>query len=163
MGETPQLIPALLGLWRFYLLRAELVKARELAEQCLLLVQRVNDPARLIVAHDALGETLFFLGNQPVYWSAGGGKSLCSPNGVPPAPWDGPPNAARVAEVRFPQLDAGRSDQVGGQGRRVIHQAKPRYASRQVPREKGSHVAGRPRDEDGPAVQDGGSQASLPV
>jgi class 3 adenylate cyclase/predicted ATPase len=63
MGETPQLIPALLGLWRFYLLRAELEKARELAEHCLLLVQQVNDPARLIVAHDALGETLFFLGD----------------------------------------------------------------------------------------------------
>jgi predicted ATPase len=63
MGETPQLIPVLLGLWRFYLLRAELGKARELAEQCLHLVQRVNDPARLIVAHDALGETLFVLGD----------------------------------------------------------------------------------------------------
>jgi class 3 adenylate cyclase/predicted ATPase len=63
MGETPQLIPVLLGLWRFYLLRAELVKARELAERCLLLVQRLDDPARLIVAHDVLGETLFFLGD----------------------------------------------------------------------------------------------------
>jgi len=63
LGETPQLIPALLGLWRFYLLRAELGKAQELAEQCLLLVQRVDDPTRLIVAHDALGETLFFLGD----------------------------------------------------------------------------------------------------
>ena len=62
MGETPQLIPALLGLWRFYMLRAELGKARDLAEQCLLLVQRVDDPTRLIVAHDALGETLVFLG-----------------------------------------------------------------------------------------------------
>ena len=63
MGETPQLIPVLLGLWRFYLLRAELVKARELAERCLLLVQRLDDPACLIVAHDVLGETLFFLGD----------------------------------------------------------------------------------------------------
>jgi class 3 adenylate cyclase/predicted ATPase len=63
MGETPQLIPVLLGLWRFYLLRVELVKARELAEHCLLLVQRLDDPARLIVAHDVLGETLFFLGD----------------------------------------------------------------------------------------------------
>jgi predicted ATPase len=62
MGETPQLIPALLGLWRFYMLRAELGKARDLAEQCLLLLQRVDDPTRLIVAHDALGETLVFLG-----------------------------------------------------------------------------------------------------
>jgi predicted ATPase len=63
LGETPQLIPVLLGLWRFYLLRAELDTARELAERCLLLVQRVDEPARLIVAHDALGETLFFLGD----------------------------------------------------------------------------------------------------
>jgi class 3 adenylate cyclase/predicted ATPase len=63
MGETPQLIPALLGLWRFYLLRAELGKARELAEHCLLLAQRVDDPARGIVAYDALGATLFFLGD----------------------------------------------------------------------------------------------------
>jgi predicted ATPase len=63
MGETPQLIPVLLGLWRFYLLRAELSTARELAEHCLLLVQRLDDPARLIVAHDVLGETLFFLGD----------------------------------------------------------------------------------------------------
>jgi predicted ATPase len=63
LGETPQLIPVLLGLWRFYLLRAELSKAREIAERCLLLVQRVDDPARLIIAHDALGETLFFLGD----------------------------------------------------------------------------------------------------
>jgi len=63
LGETPQLIPALSGLWRFYLLRAELIKALKVAEQCLRLVQHVDDPARLIVAHDALGETLFFLGD----------------------------------------------------------------------------------------------------
>ena len=62
LGETPQLIPALLGLWRFYSIRGELGIARELAEQCLLLTQRVGDPARLIVVHDVLGETLFFLG-----------------------------------------------------------------------------------------------------
>jgi predicted ATPase len=63
MGETPQLIPALLGLWRFYLLRAELGEARELAEHCLLLAQCADDPARGIVAYDALGATLFFLGD----------------------------------------------------------------------------------------------------
>ena len=63
MGETPRLIPALLGLWRFYLLRAELSKARELAERCLTLVERVKDPARLIIAHDTVGETLYFMGD----------------------------------------------------------------------------------------------------
>ncbi len=35
VGETPQLLPALLGLWRFYLVRGELQTAHELGEQVL--------------------------------------------------------------------------------------------------------------------------------
>ncbi|HKA54003.1 MAG TPA: adenylate/guanylate cyclase domain-containing protein, partial [Candidatus Binatia bacterium] len=62
MGESPQLFPVLFGLWRFYLQRAELQTARELAEQCLSLAERVQDPARLLRAHNTLGVTLFFLG-----------------------------------------------------------------------------------------------------
>ncbi|MBI3800143.1 MAG: AAA family ATPase, partial [Deltaproteobacteria bacterium] len=62
MGESPQLIPVLFGLWRFYLQRAELQTARELAEQSLSLAERVHDPARLLRAHNTLGVTLFFLG-----------------------------------------------------------------------------------------------------
>src|SRR5262249_30751347 len=62
MGESPQLIPVLFGLWRFYLQRAELQTARELAEQSLSLAERVRDPARRLRAHNTLGVTLFFLG-----------------------------------------------------------------------------------------------------
>jgi predicted ATPase len=62
LGETPQLIPVLFGLWRFYLQRGELQTARELGEQCLSLAQRVQDPARLLRAYNTLGVTLFFLG-----------------------------------------------------------------------------------------------------
>ncbi|MBE9508851.1 MAG: AAA family ATPase, partial [Chloroflexi bacterium] len=41
VGETPQLFPVLHGLWRFYMVRAELQTTRELAEQLFSLAQRV--------------------------------------------------------------------------------------------------------------------------
>ena len=65
VGETPQLFPVLWGLWRFYLVRGELQTARELGEQLLSLAQRQHDPALLLEAHRALGETLFLLGSWP--------------------------------------------------------------------------------------------------
>jgi len=62
VGATPELFPVLLGLWRFYLVRAEYQTARELAEQCLSLAQRAHAPALLLVAHYALGATVYLLG-----------------------------------------------------------------------------------------------------
>jgi predicted ATPase len=62
VGESPELFPVLWGLWRFYLVRAEYRIARELAEQCLSLAQRAQDSAFLLVAHHALGITVYFLG-----------------------------------------------------------------------------------------------------
>ncbi|HEV8718666.1 MAG TPA: AAA family ATPase [Candidatus Binatia bacterium] len=61
-AETPQLSYVLHGLRVFYFMRAELHTARELAEQCLSLAQRLHDPRFLPAAHLALGEPLFFLG-----------------------------------------------------------------------------------------------------
>ena len=40
VGETPELIPVLFGLWRFYLVRAQLHTAREIGDTLLHLVQR---------------------------------------------------------------------------------------------------------------------------
>lgn len=62
IGESSQLFPVLFGLWRFYLQRAELLTARELAEQCLSLAERMRDPVRLLRAHNTLGVTLFYQG-----------------------------------------------------------------------------------------------------
>jgi class 3 adenylate cyclase/predicted ATPase len=62
LGESPQLFPALRGLWVFYLLRAELQTTYELGEQLLTLAQRVQEPALLVEAHYALGAALFFRG-----------------------------------------------------------------------------------------------------
>src|SRR5688500_2482854 len=61
IGETPQLFPFLFGLRTFYHVRGELQTAHELGEQLFSLAQSVQDPARLLEAHRALGSTLYFL------------------------------------------------------------------------------------------------------
>jgi predicted ATPase len=65
VGESPELFPVLWGLWRFYLVRAEYQAARELGEQCLSLAHRVHDAALLLLAHLALGGTLYLVGELP--------------------------------------------------------------------------------------------------
>ncbi len=62
LGETPQLVRVLPGLWNFYLVRAELQTTRELGEQFLTLAQSVQDPVPLLEAHLALGSASFWLG-----------------------------------------------------------------------------------------------------
>jgi len=62
VGESPQLFTVLIGLRRFYSVRAELQTAHELDVQCLRLAQRAQDPALLVEAHRALGVSLFFVG-----------------------------------------------------------------------------------------------------
>jgi predicted ATPase/class 3 adenylate cyclase len=60
--DQPQYFPVLWGLYSFYLVRAEYPTAHELAQQCLLMAEHADDPALLLHAHLALGETLFWLG-----------------------------------------------------------------------------------------------------
>jgi predicted ATPase len=62
VGETPQLFRVLSGLWFFYLARAELQTAHQVAEQLLSLALNVQDPAVLVEAHRTLGMTLWHLG-----------------------------------------------------------------------------------------------------
>jgi predicted ATPase len=65
VGETPQLVPVLFGLWRFYLVRLQLHTARDLGDTLLGLAQRTHDPALAVVAHYTLGSTSFWLGALP--------------------------------------------------------------------------------------------------
>ncbi len=65
VGETPELVPVLFGLWRFYLVRSQLHTAREFGETLLRLAQRTDDPALAVIAHYALGSTWFWLGALP--------------------------------------------------------------------------------------------------
>ena len=62
MGEPPQLFPVLVGLWRFYLSRAQHRTALELGEQCLRLAQQMDKPVRLLGAYQAIGISQFYLG-----------------------------------------------------------------------------------------------------
>ena len=62
VGETPELVPVLFGLWRFYNVRSQLHTARELAEDLLRLTQRIDDPTLAVIAHTALGSTWLWLG-----------------------------------------------------------------------------------------------------
>jgi len=65
VGETPELVPVLFGLWRFYHVRAQLHTARELGETLLRLAQRTDDPTLAVIAHYACGWTLCCLGVFP--------------------------------------------------------------------------------------------------
>jgi len=62
VGETPQLFSVLNGLRRFFYIRAEFTKARELAEQLLDLAESEHDQALLVLAHQALGVVSWSLG-----------------------------------------------------------------------------------------------------
>jgi DNA-binding winged helix-turn-helix (wHTH) protein/predicted ATPase len=63
VGETPKLFQALRGLWSCYFNRGALPGARELGEELFGLAQRAAVPTQLLDAHQALGMTLFFLGD----------------------------------------------------------------------------------------------------
>jgi predicted ATPase/class 3 adenylate cyclase len=65
VGETPEIVPVLYGLWRFYLGRAQFHTVREIGETLLRLAQRANIPTHAVVAHLALGITSFCLGMLP--------------------------------------------------------------------------------------------------
>src|SRR5262245_6769799 len=62
MRVTPQLVPVLVGLSAFYLMRGELRVARETADQLLALAEGAGDPAVLVAAHNMVGLGLFYGG-----------------------------------------------------------------------------------------------------
>src|SRR3954464_166412 len=62
IGETPYLFSVLGGLCSYYLERAEVQTAQELAEQLLRLALSTHEPTLLVWAHRALGVTLYHLG-----------------------------------------------------------------------------------------------------
>src|SRR5207247_4392534 len=65
VGETPELVPVLFGLYGFYSVRSQFHTARELGETLLRLAQHADDPALYVAAHYALGGTWLFLGALP--------------------------------------------------------------------------------------------------
>lgn len=62
VGVTPYVLSVKFGLWGFYLLRAELDTALELARQCLQTAEATRHPYLLEQANFSMGMTLFWLG-----------------------------------------------------------------------------------------------------
>ncbi|MBF6992512.1 adenylate/guanylate cyclase domain-containing protein [Cupriavidus sp. IK-TO18] len=62
VGDTTQVFPALVGLRTFFMIRGELLTARELGAQLLKLAQKTENPALLVQAHRAFGVSLLALG-----------------------------------------------------------------------------------------------------
>jgi len=65
LGDPPELFPTLFGLWVMRLVRGELRTAYEIAEQLLRLAQSGDNPALLMSAQQALGDTSFQMGEFP--------------------------------------------------------------------------------------------------
>jgi predicted ATPase/class 3 adenylate cyclase len=62
VGDAPELLPVLWGLWYFTLGRAEFGRAQTLGEHLLLVGQRAQDPILQLPGHTAMGITRLFLG-----------------------------------------------------------------------------------------------------
>jgi tetratricopeptide (TPR) repeat protein len=62
LGDPKEVFQVLWGLWAFYLLRAELGAAREIAEEFLPLAKRFSDPGLATRGHVAMQTTYFHLG-----------------------------------------------------------------------------------------------------
>jgi predicted ATPase len=63
LGESPDLFPALWGLFLFHIARGEIRTGLDQGEQLLSLAQRAQDPALLLQAHHALGPTYALVGD----------------------------------------------------------------------------------------------------
>jgi predicted ATPase len=62
-GTAPELFPALVGLFRYYISRAELPIARDLADRLLTLAQATADAEILLGAHNTAGIVSFYAGD----------------------------------------------------------------------------------------------------
>ena len=62
MRETPQVLPVLLGIGRFYTVRGEFKTAHDVGTYLLTMAEAKRDPALLLAAHNALGIVSFYSG-----------------------------------------------------------------------------------------------------
>src|SRR5215813_6171854 len=63
LGEIPQLFPVLVGLRKFYQVRAAYQTAHELGERLLVMAQSLHDPALLLEGRFGIGISLYYLGD----------------------------------------------------------------------------------------------------
>jgi predicted ATPase len=63
VGDTPQLLPVLLGVGRFYAVRGEFQTARDVGAHLLTHAEAAHDPVMLLAAHNALGVASLYAGD----------------------------------------------------------------------------------------------------
>jgi predicted ATPase/DNA-binding winged helix-turn-helix (wHTH) protein len=63
VGDTPQLLPVLLGVGRFYVVRGEFQTAHDVGTQLLTFAEAARDPVMLLAAHNALGVVSLYAGD----------------------------------------------------------------------------------------------------
>jgi class 3 adenylate cyclase/tetratricopeptide (TPR) repeat protein len=63
MGEVPQLVPVLYGIWGFFAVRGELERARQIGTRLLALAETAQDSVFVIAGHYALGVTFYWIGD----------------------------------------------------------------------------------------------------
>jgi serine/threonine protein kinase/tetratricopeptide (TPR) repeat protein len=62
VSDTPTLIPVLHGLYRFYIVRGQLHKARDVVQQLITVAESTGDAKQIFIARAAMGPTLIHLG-----------------------------------------------------------------------------------------------------
>jgi class 3 adenylate cyclase/predicted ATPase len=62
VGDATDFIPVLRGLWEYHELRAEYRSSRALGERLLAMATEAQDSSALLIAHNVLGDNLFWLG-----------------------------------------------------------------------------------------------------
>ncbi|HEV7842339.1 MAG TPA: hypothetical protein VGO69_01510, partial [Pyrinomonadaceae bacterium] len=79
-----ELLPVLSGLWLFYMVREEIGKAREFAEQVVGLAESCDDPALKVEAYAMLGASLTHLGKfEEALEYLEKGSAICQEQGQP--------------------------------------------------------------------------------
>ena len=81
VDNSPDLFTMIVGLWMYYLIKAEYGKAKELSDRMLSMAQESKDPPQLLQAYYCLGYTEYLIGNmgqavayleQAVSWDCAG-------------------------------------------------------------------------------------------
>ena len=65
LGDTQDVVPALHGLWQFYISQPDLSLARQLGEDLLGLSTQGDGPSLAVIGHYAVGTTSYYLGELP--------------------------------------------------------------------------------------------------
>ena len=63
LGDPPQLLPVLLGVGRFYVVRGEFQTARDVGAHLLTFAEAAQDPVMRLAAHNALGVASLYAGD----------------------------------------------------------------------------------------------------